>query len=190
MNVYDFDGTIYDGDSTMDFLFHAWKTRPSLVRYLPKQFWGFVLYGLKRIRKTQLKEYFFSFLRGIDAEKMAEEFWDRNQQKIFSWYPEQQKCDDIVISASPEFLLQPICRRLGINHLIASRVDVKTGKFTGENCRGQEKVRRLASEYQVTRIDCFYSDSDADLPLAKIADQAYLVNKGEIQVWKGLNDNG
>ena len=190
MNVYDFDGTIYDGDSTVDFFLYALKKQPSLIAYIPKQFWGFVLYGLKRIGKTELKEYFFAFLPAIDAEKMAEDFWDRNRKKIFSWYPEQHRFDDIVISASPEFLLQPICQRLGIDRLIASRVDVRTGKFVGENCRGPEKVRRLEAEYQVTRIDQFYSDSDSDLPLARIADQAYLIKKGEIQVWKGLNDNG
>ncbi len=186
MNVYDFDGTIYDGDSTVDFLLYALKAKPSLVRFLPKQFWGFVLYGLKRIDKTQLKEYFFSFLSAIDTEKMAEDFWERNQEKIFSWYPDQHRHDDIVISASPEFLLQPICRRLRIDHLIASRVDAKTGKFAGENCRGQEKVRRLQAQYQVTRIERFYSDSDADLPLAGIADQAFLVKRGVPQKWDGL----
>lgn len=188
MNVYDFDGTLYDGDSTVDFLKFAWKTRPLLVRYLPRQFWGFVLYGLKRIGKTELKEYFFAFLRGIDGDKLAEDFWDQNEEKIFSWYSDQHRYDDIVISASPEFLLKPICRRLGIEYLIASRVDVRTGRFTGENCRGQEKVRRLESEYGVTRIDQFYSDSDADLPLAAIAQQAFLVKKGVIRKWDCRSD--
>ena len=76
MNVYDFDGTIYNGDSTVDFYLFALKRKPSLIRYLPKQLWGFVLYGLKRINKTQLKEYFFSFLPAIDAETLVEAFWN------------------------------------------------------------------------------------------------------------------
>ena len=85
------------------------------------------------------------------------------------------------------FLLKPICNRIGIKHLIASEVDPKTGMFTGENCRGQEKVRRLTEEYNVTHIDCFYSDSRSDLPLAKIADAAFLVEKGVVKEWKGLD---
>lgn len=183
MNVFDFDGTIYDGDSTVDFFWFALKRKPSLIRYLPKQAFGFLLYGIKRISKTELKEYFLSFLAGVDAESLAEEFWNRKHSNIYPWYPEQQQPNDIVISASPEFLLKPICRRLGIHRLIASKVDVRTGKFSGENCRGQEKVQRLAEEYQITHIDHFYSDSQADLPLAQLAEQAYLIVKGSIRKW-------
>lgn len=194
MNVYDFDGTIYNGDSTVDFFLHAVKCNPSALLYLPKQAWGFVLYGTKRIDKTKLKEYFFSFLPAINTEELAESFWNQNQDKIFDWYLKQQKQDDIVISASPKFLLQPICTRLGICHLIASEVDPGNGMFTGENCRGLEKVRRLEAEYNVTYIDSFYSDSYSDLPLAKIADKAFLVEKGMVKEWNAdlvhhRNDN-
>lgn len=183
MNVYDFDGTIYNGDSTVDFFLYALKHNPSALLYLPKQVWGFVLYGTKRIDKTKLKEYFFSFLPAINAEELAESFWNQNQHKIFDWYLIQQKQDDIIISASPKFLLQPICNRLGVRHLIASEVDPGNGMFTGKNCRGLEKVQRLASEYNVTHIGNFYSDSHSDLPLAKIADKAFFVTKGKLSEW-------
>lgn len=186
MNVYDFDGTIYDGDSTVDFFLFALKRNPSLICYVPRQIWGFLLYGLKQISKTELKEYFFNFLSGIHAEKLTEDFWDQNRHKIYKWYLDQQQPDDIIISASPEFLLQPICSRLGICHLIASEVDPETGMFTGENCRGQEKVQRLESEYNVNHIDTFYSDSLSDWPLAEIADKAFWVDKGIVREWKGL----
>lgn len=184
MNVYDFDGTIYDGDSSVDFFLYALKRKPSLLRYAPRQAWGFLLYGLKQIRKTELKEYFFCFLSGIDAEKLAEDFWNQNHHRIYKWYLDQQQPDDIIISASPEFLLKPICQRLGIHHLIASTVDAQSGKFSGENCRGAEKVQRLAAEYHVTRIDNFYSDSHSDLPLAQIADKAFLIVDGNVRKWE------
>ena len=183
MNVYDFDGTIYNGNSTVDFFLYAVKHNPSVFRFLPKQAWGFVLYGTKQIDKTQLKEYFFSFLPAINIDEMLESFWDQNHNKIFDWYLNQQMQDDIIISASPKFLLQPICNRLGIRSLIASEVDPKTGLFTGENCCGQEKVQRLKSEYNITHIDIFYSDSHSDLPLARIADCAFLVTKGQLSKW-------
>ena len=184
MNVYDFDGTIYDGDCTVDFFLFALKRKPSLIFHVPRQAWGFILYGLKQIDKTELKEYFFSFLSGIDAEKLTEAFWDRNSRKIYKWYLDQQRPDDIIISASPEVLLRPICNRLGIHYLIASKVDPKNGRFDGENCSGQEKVKRLRAKYNVNRIDRFYSDSISDLPLAEIADKAFLVDKGRIGEWK------
>ena len=184
MNVYDFDGTIYDGDSTIDFFLFVLKRKPSIIRYIPRQAFGFILYGMKRITKKQLKERFFSFLVSIDANQMAVNFWEKNLHKVFKWYLDQQEKDDIVISASPEFLLRPICSKLGIHHLIASKVDVQSGKYEGENCRGEEKVHRLAREYLVTKIDKFYSDSHSDLPLAQIADQAFLIKKGIATPWE------
>ena len=35
MNVYDFDGTIYDGDSTLDFWYFCLKKHPQILLYLP-----------------------------------------------------------------------------------------------------------------------------------------------------------
>lgn len=184
MNVYDFDGTIYDGDSTVDFFLWALKACPSLVRYLPAQLGGGLLYAAKRIDKTTLKEHFFRFLGGIDAAAMAEAFWDARQNRIFSWYLARRAPGDVVISASPAFLLAPICTRLGVSHLIASQVDCRTGRFEGPNCRGSEKVRRFEQAFGHAPIDEFYSDSAADLPLARLAGRAFLVKGGHPIPWE------
>ena len=186
MNVYDFDGTIYDGDSTVDFFLFALKKSPSMIRFVPKQIKGFILYGMKKIGKTELKEYFLSFLSAIDAEELVNRFWEQNRYKIYKWYLEQQKADDIIISASPEFLLMPICQKLGIQHLIASKVDARSGAFFGKNCHGMEKVQRLFTEYHVTHINQFFSDSYSDVPLAHMADQAFFIKKGSVTEWRGL----
>ena len=34
MNVYDFDETIYDGDSTRDFYFYTLKNNKSVLKYI------------------------------------------------------------------------------------------------------------------------------------------------------------
>ena len=67
MNVYDFDGTIYDGDSSIDFFLYALKKKPSIIRFLPRQAWGFLRYKAGKTGKTAFKESLFSFLQGIDA---------------------------------------------------------------------------------------------------------------------------
>ena len=184
MNVYDFDGTIYGGDSTVDFYLYTLKKNPLLLRYLPRQIHGFILYKAKKISKTQMKEYFYSFLQGVQAQALLEDFWQQHEKQIFAWYADRQRENDLVISASPEFLLAPICRKLGIRHLLASRVDPCTGRYTGENCRGTEKINRFRSAYPHESVEEFYSDSLADLPLAKIAQRAYLIQKGKITDWK------
>lgn len=183
MNVYDFDRTIYDGNCSVAFFRYALKQNLLLLRFLPKQAWGFLLSGLKCISKTRQQEYFFCFLSAIDGEAVVEDFWNHNGHRIFSWYLKRQKVNDMVISAAPEFLLRPICQRLGIGHLIASRVDPHSGKFSGKICSGKEKLRRLRAEDPQTRIDHLYAHSRTDLPLAQIAGRAYLVDKGNIKKW-------
>ena len=84
---------------------------------------------------------------------------------------------DVVISASPRFILEPICEELKV-HLICSDVNVNTGKYNGLNCHGEEKVNRFYKEYKDATIDKFYSDLKIDLPLASLAKEAFLVKKG------------
>lgn len=188
MNVYDFDKTIYNGDSTIDFYLFSLKKKPSLIRYLPIQIFGFVLYFCGKIDKTQLKEKFFRFVESIDCEKYVVEFWARNQKKIAGWYIEQQKNDDVVISASPDFLLRPCCDQIGIKHLIASEVDSKNGRFLSGNCYGAMKVHRFKEVFGECRIESFYSDSLSDSPMARIANSAFLVTKKGITKWSENDD--
>ncbi len=181
MNVYDFDGTIYNGDSSIDFYLFCIKKKPAvLFKSIIKQLSGVVLYTAKRIPKEIYKEKYFSFLKHICADdKLINEFWDTKSSCVKTWYLTQKENSDVIISASPEFLLKPICERLNIS-LIASRVDSYTGKFTGKNCYGEEKVERFYEKYPDATIDKFYTDSKSDYPLARISKQAFLVDKNKI----------
>ena len=177
MNAYDFDKTIYAGDSTADFYLFSLKRHPRILMLTPALLASVTrYYVLKRGTKTQFKEVMYRFLRYCDTERDVKDFWDKSQAKIKRYYLAQQKPDDVIISASPEFLLQPICKKLGISNLIASRVDPKTGIYTGENCHGKEKVRRFREIFPDAQIEEFYSDSHSDDPLAEIAQKAFMVN--------------
>lgn len=184
MNVYDFDKTIYSGDSTIDFYCFCLLKNPRLVKYLPKQIKGFCQYKLRIISKKEFKELFFSFLQDIDdiPDEVCR-FWDKNITKMKDWYLEQKKEDDVVVSASPTFLLQEICNREGIQHLIATGVEATTGKFVTENCYGEEKVKRFRETYPDSIIDNFFSDSKSDEPMAQIANKAFIVRKSKIKKW-------
>lgn len=185
MNVYDFDNTIYRGDSTADYYFFCLKRHPEILKCMPALAAAFVwFYILKQGNKTQFKEKMFSFLKYTDTEKDLSAFWDTHFSNIKSWYLKQKKEDDVIISASPLFLLKPACDKLGIQFLIASDVDARTGKYTGENCHGKEKVRRFSASFSNREIHRFYSDSQSDAPLAKIAKEAFLVHGDTIAPWK------
>ena len=184
MNVYDFDKTIYLRDSTVDFYLFCLLRFPSLCRFWPMQLWHGLLFGLRIMKKTAFKESFYRFLSAVPhIEEVVDAFWDLHEKNIMDWYRVQQKPDDVIISASPEFLLRPLCRRLGIRYLMASRVDPCTGKYTGVNCHGREKVRRFREKFPRGQIDRFYSDSLSDTPLASIAREAFLVKGEKLQVW-------
>ncbi len=184
MYIYDFDKTIYDGDSTAAFIkFCVKRYKKTLVTLIPTG-WAFLLYAVGIYTKTQFKEKMYRFLKYIpDIDKALLEFWDGHEEKILDYYIAQKSTEDIIISASPEFLLEPICERLGIKRLIASRVDKHTGKYTGENCWGAEKVVRLKDKYGITECDRFYSDSFSDTPLAEIAKEAFIVRRNELTPW-------
>lgn len=181
MNVFDFDGTIYDGDCVRDLHKFVLKRKRSIVIYMPKQAFGFILHKLHIIDLTGMKSYLHSFIRKVD-EKMLEEFWDENQSKIKQWYLDMKRDDDIIISSSPEYVLAPICRRLNVE-LIGSIIDTRTGRFIGLTCRDEEKVRRLREQKGDVHIEKFFSDSDADLPLAKLAEEAYFVTGNKVKRW-------
>ena len=183
-NIYDFDKTIFKFDSTKKFYFFAIKKYPKMLLCLPTQFIYFIPFSLGLLEKTKFKEKMYSafkYIKNIDQE--VELFWDKNKIYINSWYYKNQKDTDIIISASPEFLLEPICKKIGIKHLIASKVNPKTGEYTGINCYGKEKVKRLEKEFPETFINEFYSDSYSDEPLAKLAQKSYLVSGEKLYNW-------
>ena len=183
MNVYDFDKTIYRGASTVDFWRHCLRRYPGAARALPGPLAKALAFRQGRCSREQFKERFYQFLRFVpEAAQEAERFWDRRLIGIEPWYRAQQSNTDVIISASPDFLIGAACRRLGVRFL-ASPVDARSGQLLGPNCRGEEKVRRFRSAYGAAEVERFYSDSCSDAPLAALAQEAFLVRRGQVLPW-------
>lgn len=182
MNVYDFDNTIIRGDSTALFYMYCLRRTPRMVLRLPALAWG-ALFVLKK-DKQRFKQDMFAFLRDLkDPEGQVERFWDKNLPRVKPYYLSLKRTDDVVISASPEFLVRPAMERLGVKQVLASPVDIRTGLYQGANCHGEEKVRRWKQAFPDARIGKFYSDSHSDDPLARLADKAYLVKGNALLPW-------
>ena len=129
INAYDFDGTIYDGDSSVDFYLYCLKKKPLIIIYAPIQLFGALMYLLKIKNKDYMKEKIFIFLRMLkDTKKYVNDFWKSHKKNIKEWYLKQKKESDVIISASPEFLLKPLEKDYEFK-VIATIVDSKTGKF-------------------------------------------------------------
>ena len=183
MNVFDFDKTIFKDDSTLRFFFFSLKRHPKILFDVPAIAFVAIKYYMFRIgNKTQFKEKMYRFLRRCNTEKDVKDFWEQNIGGIKPYYREIHRDDDVIVSASPEFLLKPLEDILHIT-VIASRVSPLDGKTEGLNCYHEEKVRRFREVFSDGHIEAFYSDSYSDEPLALLAEKAYIVDGDELIDW-------
>jgi HAD superfamily hydrolase (TIGR01490 family) len=90
----------------------------------------------------------------------------------------------VIITATNRFVTEPIAQALGVEHLIATGVEIKDGQYTGRPsgtpCFQQGKVtllqKWLEKNQQELAGSCFYSDSHNDLPLLKRVDHPVAVD--------------
>ena len=184
IDIYDFDKTLYKKDSTIMFYIFCLNKKKNIIKYFPIQSYSFIKYKLKLISKIKFKEKFFIFLKDIDTTECVKDFWMHNKKNIrINLIENNSNNEKVVISASPEFLLRDVCNEIGIDKLIASKVNKNTGAFNSKNCYGEEKVNRLNKEIKEYHVVNFYTDSFSDLPLAKLADNSYLIKNNKLEKW-------
>lgn len=180
IDMYDFDDTIYNGDSSMDFIKYCYKHKYIKFRDIIKIIGAFIKYFFGVIDITQFKEVLFSFLSNIDdGERVVSEFWAEHYKNIKKFYLDKNHENDIINSASPCFLLKPACEMLGVKDLIASDVNIKNGKYKGKNNNKEIKVKNLYKKYKDCVVEECYSDNPFnDKFILELANKAYVV-KGE-----------
>lgn len=184
MNVYDFDETILYGDTEEYFIPWIFKNYPHLQSYYSEYIFYLTIQKMGLITQDDSRPHMYAFLKGIEnIDEVVEKFWDEHEKFVKKWYFDIQRKDDLIISASPEFLLIPICKRLGISRLIASFMDKKTGKLTDKFNYGERKVTRYREVYGDETPECFYSDSESDRFMARISAKAIKVIDDELVDW-------
>ena len=185
MNVYDFDKTIFHFDSSYCFYCYCLRHRTrAVIKSVPAAIFQLPSYLVQgRQDAKSLKEALFSFANRIDnIDDLVLSFWECYENQVEAWYLQRMNCEDVIISASPQFLLQPIADRLGVR-LIATKMNPYTGKIKGKNCHDQEKARRFLEMYPDAVVDEFYSDSLSDEPMARLANRAFLIQNEQCIPW-------
>ena len=182
--LFDFDGTISSRDSFLLFLWHIDKVKVvgTCLSIIPQiKHYKIGRYSNQKLKETVLKKLFAGI--SLDELQTASEhycndilptiirsgFWQR-----LAWH--RQRGDEVVVvSASPEFMLEPWCRAHGVR-LIGTEVETDnlgrlTGKLAGKNCMGHEKVRRVRTCLDIEKYDQLftYGDTRADLPMLELA---------------------
>lgn len=189
IDVYDFDGTLYDGDSTVDFVLFCLRRHPSLLLELPGLTGAALRLARGKIGLTAFKSALFGLMaRRVSLEDEAGRFWQdaRTRAKLYEWFRHTPRDLPIVIaSASPEFELTHAAALLGVEVLIGTRCDASTGRLLGANCKGEEKLRRIGERMGEFEIRAMYTDdARADGPLLARAREGYLISRGVVTPYR------
>ena len=185
MNVFDFDNTIYDGESTLDLFFFYIVRKPWLLRMLPTVLKAFARYKKGEVTLAEALERYAPMiekdaLRVFDFENDPPVFWDKHMKKIKPLYEGLRSDDDLIITASPDFSVEEICKRLGIKRFLASRINRETGRIEFANLR-ENKIKAFLEEYADAEIENFYTDSpENDAVLVEKAKHAFKVKKNNV----------
>jgi len=186
--LFDFDGTISDRDSFLLFIqktVGTFRFSAGMAGMAPQ----IILFFLKKYSNHRLKEdvlvRFFSRCSCVEFNREAARFCSHTipvilRPKAVERINEHRSKGDkvVVVSASPELILAPWCREQGLE-LLGTRMQVVesrlTGRIDGENCRGQEKVRRICQQYNPGDYEKIYAygDTEGDRPMLAMADYSF-----------------
>lgn len=184
----DFDGTITEKDSFLEFIKYAKGETAFYTGFLLNSP-ILVAFKLKLISNQRAKErilkHFFGKMNSGDFEKLCRKF---SKEKLPSLIrPKAAKeigklkaagVEIVIVSASAEDWVKYYCEEIGAKW-IASKLqfvnDCFSGKLEGRNCYGAEKTRRIKELYNLSdyqEIYC-YGDSRGDLPMLALGTAAF-----------------
>lgn len=184
MNVYDFDNTIYRGESGVDLFIFFLKIDPSLLKKIPG---GAMLISKYKTGEMTIQEILDGYADEIiDYAKNIEnfdehvvEFWDKHAKKIKPFYIKQKKADDLIISACPDIVLKEIMMRLGLKNYMGTETEEGTMHLI-RLMYGENKLIAFRERFPDAVIENFYTDSYSDRPLIEIANNAFMVKGNKI----------
>jgi len=186
--IFDFDGTITKHDSFIYFI-QFYKGRMSFILGLIVLFPLLLLYKLGLITNSSAKELVLTYYFKDDPLKSFQKKCDSFGENIIPAITKPEAIKTIynhlskghrviIVTASAENWLFFWCKNMGIE-LIATQLEVKngllTGKISGKNCYGNEKVQRLRDYLNLNEYsEIFaYGDSKGDIPLLELANHKY-----------------
>lgn len=186
--LFDFDGTLTDKDSLPEFIKfvvgkpHYWLglLRCSLTLT------GYLLGWIDNNSAKQiLLQHFFKGWAKDDLEEKGRCFAMQMIPKMtrpggfkrLNWHLKQGH-HVVIVSASSDIWLKSWTEQLNVD-LIATQLahenGMMTGKYSGSNCHGEEKVRRIRERYSLESFKTIYAygDSSGDKPMLKLAQYAF-----------------
>jgi phosphatidylglycerophosphatase C len=196
--VFDVDGTLTVRDCVVPFTRRVAGTTRLIRGVLgqPKKIFSAVRSRDRDAMKAVFSEIAFTGIDATDLENHAITFADevysgwmrQDVARRFRWHQDQGHVV-VLVSASFDAYLAPLGDLLEADAVLCTRLEivdgVATGRLDGPNCRGAEKVRRIAqwceeSGLSLESVEYAYGDSKGDQEMLALARHGFYVAKDEL----------
>ena len=192
--LFDFDGTLYLGDSFTRFIFYALDKQHILIQGLKTAPWikGYFLnlYAAPDMRK-RLFSAMFAQKDALEIQKLGHAYalmlCEKLNPILLAQLKQHQQLnhDVVLVSASLDIYLKPICELLNIQ-LICSKPEIKDGLYTGhyavDDCSGFLKKQSVLKQYNLDDYENIYAygNSHEDVEMLSLANYPYMVGKDKV----------
>jgi len=176
--VFDFDGTIYNGDSMIDFLklVHNSKIKYYITNILFTPFWVLKILGLIKIDrfKSCFLKMHFRYYDQIYLEFKSNEFSKTFHKKIYPKslnFLESIEGEKVIVTASVDIWMRDISKELK-SSLISTKSVFENKRFLKieRNCNYDEKLDRIMEKYDLNNFKNIYvfGNSKGDYSMYKL----------------------
>ncbi|MDX6298510.1 MAG: hypothetical protein QOI51_2367 [Nocardioidaceae bacterium] len=197
---FDLDKTIIATSSTLafsrPFFNHGLITRSSVIRSMYAQL-IYLVGGADHDQIERMRRYLTGLTNGWEVEKVRQIVADTLHSIVDPLVYDEalelihehqsQGREVVIVSTSGSEVVQPIAELLGVTSVIATRLEERDGRYTGEiefYAYGENKavaIRALAVREGYDLRDCFaYSDSATDLPMLDAVGHPNAVNPDKV----------
>lgn len=185
LKVFDFDNTLYRGESSVDLAIYMIKNNKKIILYLPKIFYNLLKYKLCIVDRDKMIKEINDFMKNAISGKdelfgAVDGFWKKHRYKLDTNMIKRVCREDIIITAGPDFLINGIRDLLNTDNILCSSIDTDKMEVKYLNF-GSSKVESYKEKYGSMRIDDFYTDSYNDKALMTLSDRVFIVKKGRIK---------
>ena len=183
--LFDFDDTLARGDSILPYLMYCVRRGAAPKTQLLRAACGYLRFLIHPAGASSAKTQALSFIRGKTVEEMdalARDFFQETYIRRFFqegiqelWRLREEGYRILVVSASADVYMRVLPEFLPVDAVLATVCEVDDeGRYTGrvgDNCKGEEKPRRIAAwlNSQGLTLDsaasCAYGDSPSDAPM-------------------------
>lgn len=190
LNVFDLDKTLINGDSNE--LWHEFLEQKGILdnHFIQEDKRLMGLYAKGELDMDEYLKFALLALKALSLKEidslMGEFVGEKIKPIVYKEAPSviKEAKNSLIISATPEFIVKPIGKFLGIDEVIGMRLVKKDGYFTNKYEKPlsykEGKVECLKSWILSKNIKpkkiVFYTDSINDLPLCEFAHEVYCVN--------------